>query len=139
MTDTSDPTLTFATKLDRLFNVCRPRDQPEQSAEEVAASVSHITGRFVTGSQISALRHESATTPANDIIRGLATHFGVSAEYLTSTGAHAEHVDKQLRLLVAARDAGVKRLTLRGDPAIDALGGIVCEDQLKFPKTAKRG
>ncbi|VBA59714.1 hypothetical protein [Mycobacterium attenuatum] len=137
MTDISDPTLTFAVKLDRLFNVCRSRDQPEQSAEEVARSVSHIIGRSVTGSQISALRHESAPTPEQDIARGLATHFGVSAEYLTSAGAHAEHVDKQLRLLAAARDAGVKRLSLRGEPAIDTLGNIVCDDQLSAPTTAE--
>lgn len=130
MIDTSDPALTFAAKLNRLFNVCRSRDQLEQSAEEVARSVSHIIGRPVTGSQISALRDESVTTPEHDIVRGLATHFGVSAEYLTSTGAHAEHVDKQLRLLAAARDAGVKRLTLRGGRAIDVLGNIVCDDQL---------
>src|SRR5262245_18932234 len=128
MTDTIGSTLTFATKLDRLFNVCRSRDQPEQPAEEVAASVSHIIGRRVTGSQISALRHQNATTPAHDIMRGLAAHFDVSAEYLTSTGAQAEDVDKQLRLLAAARDAGVKRLTLRGGRAVDALGNIVCED-----------
>lgn len=129
MTDASASTLTFAAKLNRLFNVCRSREQPEQSAAEVARSVSQIIGRTISASQISALRQETAA-PEHDIVRGLATHFGVSAEYLAATGAHAEHVDKQLRLLAAARDAGVKRLTLRGSRAIDALGNIVGGDRL---------
>ncbi|ALL56297.1 hypothetical protein MHAE_15354 [Mycobacterium haemophilum DSM 44634] len=125
MIGSSDSALTFPAKLNRLFDVYRSRDQAEQSADDVARSVSQIIGRPVSGNQIHALRHDGATIPDADIIRGLITHFGVPADYLASTGPQAEHLDKQLRLLAAARDAGVKRLALRGGVAIDDLDSML--------------
>lgn len=121
MTESRDNALTFAAKLGRLFDVCRSRGQPEQSTEEVARAVSQIIGRPITSNQICALRDENSAAPDRDIVRGLVRHFGVPVDYLTSTGAHAEHVDKQLQLLAAARDAGIKWLALRGNPTIDGL------------------
>lgn len=125
MTATNDVALTLAAKINRLFDVYRSRDESEQPADAVAKSVSSILGRPVAGAQISALRIESTAAPDPDILHGLVRHFGIPSEYLTTSGPRAEQVDKQLRLLAAARDAGVKRLALRGGAANDAADEVL--------------
>jgi hypothetical protein len=113
--------LTLAEKVNRLFYVCRPRNASEQSVDAVACSVSKIIGRPVSAAQIRALRlHETAVVEP-DVINGLVSHFGIPGEYLTTVGPRAAHLDRQLRLLAAARDAGVKQLALRGIAADEAL------------------
>ena len=97
----------------------------EQSVEAVAESVSAILGRPVSGAQIGALRIESTAQPDPAILHGLVSHFGIPSEYLTTSGPRADDVDKQLRLLAAARDAGVKRLALRGGAATDAADEVL--------------
>jgi hypothetical protein len=124
MTDTTN-NLTLAAKINRLFYVYRSRNEAEQSVDAVATSVSEIIGRPVSAAQISALRAHDTTAPEPDVIRGLISHFGIPGEYLTTMGARAEHLDKQLRLLAAARDAGVKQLALRGGAAIQALDAML--------------
>lgn len=124
MTDTTDD-LTLAAKINRLFYVYRSRNESEQSVDSVATSVSEIIGRPVSGAQISALRADDTADPEPDVIRGLISHFGIPGEYLTTMGSRAEHLDKQLRLLAAARDAGVKQLALRGGAATEALDAML--------------
>jgi len=125
MTATNDAALTLAAKINRLFDVYRSRDESEQPVDAVAESVSAILGREVSGAQIGALRIESTAQPDPAILHGLVSHFGIPGEYLTTSGPRAEHVDKQLRLLAAARDAGVKRLALRGGAATDAADEVL--------------
>jgi len=125
MTATNDAALTLAAKINRLFDVYRSRDESEQPVDAVAESVSAILGREVSGAQIGALRIESTAQPDPAILHGLVSHFGIPSEYLTTSGPRAEHVDKQLRLLAAARDAGVKRLALRGGAATDAADEVL--------------
>jgi hypothetical protein len=125
MTATNDVALTLAAKVNRLFDVYRSRDESEQPTDAVAKSVSSILGRPVSAAQISALRIESTAAPDPDILHGLVSHFGIPSEYLTTSGPRAEQVDKQLRLLAAARDAGVKRLALRGGAANDAADEVL--------------
>lgn len=117
--------LTLATKINRLFYVYRSRNDAEQSVDAVATSVSAIIGRPISATQISALRTADTTAAEPDVIRGLISHFGVPCEYLTTTGPRAEHFDRQLRLLAAARDAGVRQLALRGVTA-----GTVAIDEI---------
>lgn len=114
MTDCVNGDLTLCAKINRLFDVFRARDESEQSVQAVADSVTRIIGKSVTAEQLTSLRVQAAGEPDPAIIDGLARHFLVPREYLTTTGPRADAVDKQLRLLVAARDAGVKRLALRG-------------------------
>ncbi|MGC2654977.1 MAG: hypothetical protein WA317_15600 [Mycobacterium sp.] len=122
---TANAHLTLAAKINRLFYVYRSRNESEQSVAAVATSVSEIIGRPVSAAQINALRAHDATVPEPDVIRGLISHFGIPSEYLTTMGARAEHVDKQLRLLAAARDAGVRQLALRGGAATEALEAML--------------
>jgi hypothetical protein len=88
-------------------------------------SVSEIIGRPVSAAQISALRVCETTIAEPDVIRGLIRHFGIPGEYLTTMGPRAQNLDKQLQLLAAARDAGVKQLALRGGAATGALDEIL--------------
>ncbi|MGA9374257.1 MAG: hypothetical protein WBV64_04375 [Mycobacterium sp.] len=112
--DGADTALTLASKVNRLFELYRTRDEPEQSEVVVARSVSRILGRAVAATEIADLRIEGSDDADPALVKGLVRHFGVPEAYLTTSGAHANNLDKQLRLLVAARDAGVKRLALRG-------------------------
>jgi hypothetical protein len=113
--------LTLAEKINRLFYVYRARNASEQSVDAVAASVSKIIGRPVSAAKIMALRAHDTEVAEPDVIRGLISHFGIPDEYLTTMGPRVKHLDSQLRLLAAARDAGVKQLALRGVAASDAL------------------
>ncbi|OBF55329.1 hypothetical protein A5787_03295 [Mycobacterium sp. 852002-50816_SCH5313054-b] len=120
MTNTTND-LTLGAKINRLFYVCRSRNDSEQSVDTVATAVSEIIGRPVSAAQINALRNHDTTVAEPDLIRGLISHFGIPGEYLTTMGPRAERLDKQLQLLAAARDAGVKQLALRGVAAEEAL------------------
>jgi hypothetical protein len=119
MTQPTGSKLTLATKVNRLFEVYRARHEVEQTEEEVAKSLSYIIGRSVSADQVRALRLDEAAAPDPDLIDGLIQHFTIPPEYLKTEGGRAEKLDTQLRLLAAARDAGVKRLALRGG-ALDA-------------------
>lgn len=147
MTGTTND-LTLGAKINRLFYVYRSRNDSEQSVDAVATSVSEIIGRPVSAAQISALREQDATAAEPDVIRGLISHFGVPGEYLTTVGPRAERLDKQLQLLAAARDAGVKQLALRGvaaDEALDEMLEIInrvpaeenCPPELCRPSTVE--
>lgn len=117
--------LTLSAKVNRLFELYRSRDESEQSEVAVAGSVSRILGRAVSPDEIAALRVDGVDAADPGIVDGLIRHFGVPEAYLTTSGAHADNLDKQLQLLVAARDAGVKRLALRGlDPDYELDGTL---------------
>jgi hypothetical protein len=131
MTDSSAD-LTFAAKLNRLFAVCHARDAPELPAQHVADGVSRLIGRRITVDQIDALRSGTARTMDSALIDALAEYFSVPREYLATSGAHARDLDDQLRLLAAARDAGVRHLALRGSrPDVGSLLDVL--DRLAAP------
>lgn len=113
MTDIVVQRVTLADKVNRLFDVHRARDESEQSIDDVAASVSRILGRRVAPEEINALRVPTATDPDVTLLEGVVRHFSIPLEYLTTDGPRAGNLDRQLRLLAAARNAGVKRLALR--------------------------
>jgi hypothetical protein len=120
--------LSLATKINRLFEVFRSRDEFEQSEEAVARSVSRFAGHAVSAGEIHALRTGDELACDPEVIAGLVAHFGIPAAYLTSAGPQAENLDQQLQLLAAARDAGVKRLALRGEaPGLDSAIAVVKE------------
>jgi hypothetical protein len=102
-------------RLNRLFHVYRSRHEAEQSTESVAISVSRLIGRTVSASEISALRTPASDPAPPDLIKGLVTHFGVPEYYLLEDGPRTIELDRQLCLLAAARDAGVRWLALRGE------------------------
>ncbi|MEZ0053012.1 hypothetical protein ABIA30_004037 [Mycobacterium sp. MAA66] len=125
MTDKPDDRLTVADRINRLFDVFRRRDESEQSVEAVAESISAIIEHKVAPTYIRQLRSDPTVDADPHVMAGLARHFGVPGEYLTTWGRRADEVDKQLRFLVAARDAGVRHLALRGGLANATLDDVV--------------
>ena len=114
MSDEVSSELTLASKINRLFDLCRSREDPEQSVAAVAMAVSRILHRTVPPQKIADMRVEGSDSFDQSIVEALASHFGVPRDYLATDGTYTRNVDRQLQLLIAARDAGVKRLALRG-------------------------
>ncbi|MFD6392583.1 hypothetical protein ACWF9G_08935 [Nocardia sp. NPDC055029] len=82
----------------------------------VARSISHLIGRSVEEIEIVRLRagdHDDGSADP-DLLSGIAQHFSVSGIYLGTEPHVVAGIDQDLRLLAAARDAGVKHIALRG-------------------------
>ncbi|MGX1778587.1 hypothetical protein ACWIGW_41225 [Nocardia brasiliensis] len=122
----SQPLSALSVRVNQLFATFHTRADPEQSVDAVALSISKTLGQEVSGGQITALRtgelDDKPVDPA--LLAALAQHFQVPAEYLGGDNAAATGIDRELRLLAAARDAGVRHLALRGEGIdIDELAG----------------
>ncbi|MEV5833643.1 hypothetical protein [Nocardia sp. NPDC052112] len=124
MTDdvTSRARLTLSHKVNRLFATVHPRSEPERTTAVVAAQVGAQLGHTVPEDQLDRLRRgEFDSAPVgSELLTAIAQCFGVSADYLTTTGAAAAAIDRQLELLATMRDANVASIALRGsdvDPA----------------------
>ncbi|CRY84608.1 hypothetical protein SAMN05421776_11318 [Nocardia farcinica] len=107
----------LSARVSRLFATFHARSAPEQSVDDVARSVSAMLGRIVPGAEIAALRAGEYDRDFADpqILAALAKHFGVPPAYLAGADATAvRQVEKELLMLAATRDAGVRSLNLRG-------------------------
>ncbi|GGK68658.1 hypothetical protein [Nocardia camponoti] len=102
-------------RVTQLFATFHGRGEPQQSDEHVAQAVSARLGRAVDSEQITALRSSADANEADpQLLVALAEHFQVPATYLLGDDGAVVTIDRELRLLAAARDAGVRRLELRG-------------------------
>ncbi|GAB2694769.1 hypothetical protein [Nocardia thraciensis] len=120
----TDEVIDLPVRVNRLFSTFHARGEPEPRVEDVAATIGAALGRTVPSETITALRGDPHAVLSTDteLLGALARHFHVRAEYLTGPEDEAMAIDRQLRLLSAARDAGVQHLVLRGDEVdVDAL------------------
>ncbi|MEV6322785.1 hypothetical protein AB0M45_16555 [Nocardia sp. NPDC051787] len=107
-------------KINRLFAVVHPRSAPERSTASVAAQVSEFLGRELPASYLTRLRggefdHENAGRMVDvEILVAVARSFGVSPDYLVTSGPAAAAIDRELELLATMRDANVASIALRG-------------------------
>ena len=106
------PRPTLAEKINRLFEVMHPRDRGRQSNEEVAAAISARGGPTISASYLWLLRTGKRDNPTVHHLEALAEHFGVTGSYFFDDDVAAE-VERELDLIRAMRDAGVKQLALR--------------------------
>jgi transcriptional regulator with XRE-family HTH domain len=104
--------MTLADKLDRLFKTVRPRDGGEFTFEEVAEGIRRRGGPTVSATYVWQLRKGLRDNPTKKHLEALADFFGVAPSYFFDDGA-AARIDRELQLLAALRDAGVRRLALR--------------------------
>jgi transcriptional regulator with XRE-family HTH domain len=104
--------MTLAEKLDRLFKTVRPHDGGEFSFEEVAEGIRGRGGPTVSATYIWQLRKGLRDNPTKKHLEALADFFGVAPSYFFDDAA-AVRIDRELQLLAALRDAGVRRLALR--------------------------
>lgn len=111
-------TLSLSTKVNQLFITFHTLAEPEQTEASVARSVSTALGQIVPSSQINALRtgrHDGDLDSVDGaLLKALATHFKVPPVYLIDIDVIAEAIDRELRLLAAARDVGARSIALRG-------------------------
>ncbi|WP_405165616.1 hypothetical protein OG203_11255 [Nocardia sp. NBC_01499] len=105
-------------RLNRLFETFHIRGTPEETNADVASAMSAALERTVSAREVEALRTgtvEPDTDSDPAMLEALAKHFGVPSVYLTGSGERVDAIDANLRLIAAARDAGVNGLALRGD------------------------
>ncbi|WP_280404861.1 hypothetical protein [Nocardia brasiliensis] len=117
--------LPLSARVNQLFATFHTRAEAEQAVEDVTSSVSARLHRAVPVEELVALRAgQGDNTPADpQLLAALAQHFQVPEVYLTGDDAIVAGIDKELRLLAAARDAGVRNLVLRGEEVdINELG-----------------
>ncbi|MGW4771057.1 hypothetical protein ACWEO2_23825 [Nocardia sp. NPDC004278] len=118
MTDeaTNRARLTLSHKVNRLFATVHPRSEPERTTASVAEQVGIQLARTVPADQLDRLRRgEFDSAPVgSDLLAAIAQCFGVSSDYLTTTGAAAAAIDRELELLATMRDANVASIALRG-------------------------
>lgn len=143
-TDTSKTEVppTLAAKLNRLFSTFHSRDENEQSSQAVADAVSRQLRRVVPAHQIEQLRGEDVavdTTRSSpgtaELLAAIAGHFRIPREYLTTSGATAAGIHRELRVLAAGRDAHVESVALRGGGDLDALAQLLESVRLRKPHT----
>ncbi|MEV6278339.1 hypothetical protein [Nocardia sp. NPDC051832] len=117
--------LPLSRKINRLFATMHPRSAPERSTESIAEQVSKALLRAIPAEHLDRMRggmfdeYDTVAVGA-DVLTALAHCFGVKPDYLTSSGAAAAAIDRELELLATMRDANVASIALRGsdvDPA----------------------
>ena len=120
----------FASKLRRLFATIHPASRGEYSPEEVSRAINARTaeeGRETTISPayIYMLRSGERDNPTKKHMEVLAEFFGVAPAYFMDEEA-AERIERQLDLLAAFREGGVRRIAARANGLSDkSLAGIL--------------
>ncbi|WP_280426818.1 hypothetical protein [Nocardia carnea] len=106
---TEDEVIPLSRRVGQLFLSFHARDEPEQTLDGVAQAVSTIAGRQVSAHYLASLRAGDCDhgDPEPQVMTALAHHFGVHRDYLLGDAATAARIDQQLRLLEAARNAGL--------------------------------
>lgn len=131
MTNHLEPALPLSVRLNRLFAVFHRRGAPEQATTHVARLVEQILDQPVQEHDIDAIRAGARDRGGADdaLLAALAQHFQIPPVYLTDKdGDGALAIDRELRLLLAARDAGVRHIALRGDDVdVEALTTTLSE------------
>ncbi|MEU7765070.1 hypothetical protein AB0B25_08100 [Nocardia sp. NPDC049190] len=109
--------LSLAERVDVLFRALHSPDEGEPTVEFVAAAL-RDRGIAVSADDLTALRAGAGPVPSPDVLTSVAQHFNQESWYLTDSGDVQRVVDAyvQLELLRALREAGVRRVRLRGSP-----------------------
>jgi transcriptional regulator with XRE-family HTH domain len=124
---------TLADKINRLFEVMHPRGRGPLSNEEVAAAVNAGGGPTISASYLWLLRTGKRDNPTAHHLEALARHFGVTPAYFFDDEV-ASSIERELDLLAAMRDAGVKHLALRASgltPEVLAAISVMVEQARK--------
>lgn len=104
-------------RVDRLFVTFHASSEPEQSAAQVAQSVSALLDRPVSADHLAALRtgqHADGLEADTEVLAAVATHFHVPADYLLADTGRVVDIHRELHLLAATRDAGIRHMDFRG-------------------------
>jgi len=103
----------MAGRLDHLIRTVHPAGRGPYTLREIADAVNAEAGTsLISAAYISQLRTGQRAEPAHSRLAALAKFLGVSIDYFSDEVA-AEEADRQLEVLVALRDAGVRSVALR--------------------------
>ncbi|WP_328461179.1 helix-turn-helix domain-containing protein [Streptomyces sp. NBC_00448] len=108
----SDSTSTLAGKIDALFQVIRRPTREPYSHEEVARACREATGESFSATYLWQLRTGRRDNPTKRHLEALAQFFDVPVGYFFDDEQGAA-ITKELELLGALRDAGVRSMALR--------------------------
>lgn len=108
----SGPTSTLAGKIDALFQVIRRPTREPYSHEEVARACREATGESFSATYLWQLRTGRRDNPTKRHLEALAQFFDVPVGYFFDDEQGAA-ITKELELLGALRDAGVRSMALR--------------------------
>lgn len=116
MADEEDPTPgVLAQRLDHLFRTVHPKDRGPYSNPEVAEEINRRAGEQVLSpTYLWQLRTGKRRDPTHSRLSAIADFFGVSPMYFYDDEVAAQS-DRDLELLSALRDQGVRHLALRAD------------------------
>ncbi|GAA2347188.1 MULTISPECIES: helix-turn-helix domain-containing protein [Streptomyces] len=103
---------TLAEKLDTLFRVVRRPNREQFSHEEVARACREATGESFSATYMWQLRTGRRDNPTKRHLEALAQFFDVPVAYFFDDDQGAA-IAKELELLGALRDAGVRSVALR--------------------------
>jgi len=104
--------LTLAEKIDMLFQVIRRQTRDQYSNEEVAKACREATGESFSATYLWQLRTGRRDNPTKRHLEALAQYFHVPVAYFFDDAQGAE-IAKELELVGALRDAGVRSIALR--------------------------
>lgn len=110
-TDPFAPT-TLADKIDALFRIVRRPNREQFSHEEVARACREVTGESFSTTYLWQLRTGRRDNPTKRHLEALAQFFDVPVAYFFDDDKGAA-IAKELELLGALRDAGVRSMALR--------------------------
>ncbi|WP_107070245.1 MULTISPECIES: helix-turn-helix domain-containing protein [unclassified Streptomyces] len=103
---------TLAGKIDALFRVVRRSNREQYSHEEVARACREATGESFSATYLWQLRTGRRDNPTKRHLEALAQFFEVPVAYFFD-GEQGAAVARELELLGALRDAGVRSVALR--------------------------
>ena len=103
----------LAERLDHLIVTVHPHGRGPYSLREIADAINDEAGiNLISAAYISQLRTGQRTEPSHSRLAALARFFGVGVDYF-SDEATAEEASRQLEVLAALRDDGVRAVALR--------------------------
>lgn len=103
---------TLAAKIDALFRAVRRPNREQYSHEEVAKACREATGESFSATYLWQLRTGRRDNPTKRHLEVLAQFFQVPVAYFFDDEQGAA-ITKELELLTALRDAGVRNIALR--------------------------
>jgi transcriptional regulator with XRE-family HTH domain len=124
---------TLADRLNRLFDMVRPRGEDRQYTNIEVAAATNVSGTY-----IGYLRRGVRDNPSVDTVQALARFFGVRPSYLVDDDLDHDKVastEAQVRLFQVLDDPGIRQLALRAAAAelsptgLDAIAAMI--DQVK--------
>ena len=103
----------LAQRLDHLIVTAHPHGRGPYSLREIADAINAEAGtNLISAAYISQLRTGQRTEPSHSRLAALARFFGVGIDYF-SDEATTEEASRQLEVLAALRDDGVRSVALR--------------------------